>query len=252
MSTRTDVHHRPVGLIGRGLLVTGAAVGGYLLAERWRWRATGRESVRPMPLDDEVPDPTYVTNRAVTIQARPEEIWPWLAQMGELPRAGFYSYAWIERLMGMRIRNADRIERELQHIEVGQALDRAGTMVVKFVDPGKCLILGAPRDLPGVSVTWTLALTPVDAESTRLISRVRARVELRTARDRLLWLTIGPGQLIMEGRMLDEIRRLAERTHQFAVDLITPAQAVENTAAGNATAACPVGAGTLKGGEIEC
>ena len=50
-----------------------------------------------------------MTNRAITIDARPEEIWPWLAQMGELPRGGFYSHMWVERLMGMRVENADRM-----------------------------------------------------------------------------------------------------------------------------------------------
>jgi hypothetical protein len=252
MSIRTDTHRPPIGLIGRGLIMTGAAVGGYLLAERWRWRATELESTRPMPLDDEIPDPTYVTNRAVTIQATPEEIWPWIAQMGELPRAGYYSYPWIERALGLRVRTADRIEADLQDIEVGQTLDRAGTMVVKLVDPEHCLVLGVPRDLPGISVTWALGLHPLDAGSTRLISRVRARVEPRTARDRMVWLIIGPGQLLMEGRMLGEIRRLAERTHQFAVDLTTPTATGEEAADGKDNGACAVGAGALKGGEIEC
>jgi hypothetical protein len=75
-------------------------IAGYLFIIRpWhlRWGATQEESGRPMPLDDRVAKPTYVTNRALTIHALPEAIWPWLAQMGELPRGGFYSYEWVER-----------------------------------------------------------------------------------------------------------------------------------------------------------
>jgi hypothetical protein len=35
-----------------------------------------------MPGEDVVQQPTFDATRAVTIQARPEEIWPWLVQMG--------------------------------------------------------------------------------------------------------------------------------------------------------------------------
>jgi hypothetical protein len=31
-----------------------------------------------MPGDDEIKDPTYLTTRAVTINASSEKIWPWL------------------------------------------------------------------------------------------------------------------------------------------------------------------------------
>ena len=48
------------------------------------------------------PDPMLNSTMAITIDAPPEEVWPWLAQMGDPPRAG-YSYTWIERLVGLRI-----------------------------------------------------------------------------------------------------------------------------------------------------
>jgi hypothetical protein len=90
-----------------GLAVSGAAsLVAYAFAIRpWhlRWGATDEEIARETPLDERVKNPTYVTNRAITINAKPEDIWPWLAQMGELPRGGFYSYLWVERMMGMRV-----------------------------------------------------------------------------------------------------------------------------------------------------
>ena len=49
--------------------------------------------------DELVAEPSHVTNHAVTIWAQ-AVIWPWLVQMGELPRGGFYSYEWIQRLLG--------------------------------------------------------------------------------------------------------------------------------------------------------
>ena len=61
-----------------------------------RWGATDAEIDRPMPLDERIPDPTITTTMAITINTRPEAIWPWLVQIGDPPRAGYYSYTWIE------------------------------------------------------------------------------------------------------------------------------------------------------------
>ena len=74
-----------------------------------------------MPWDDHSRQ-TYVTNRAITIDASPQVVWPWLAQMGELPRGGFYSYDWIEQLMGMKVSSAAGTLPQHQTLEVGQAL----------------------------------------------------------------------------------------------------------------------------------
>ncbi len=75
-----------------------------------RWGATDEEVTKPLP-GDEV-DPAWpasaeadacgrlVSTRAITIDAPPEEVWPWLVQIG-CGRAGFYSHDWVERLVGM-------------------------------------------------------------------------------------------------------------------------------------------------------
>ena len=192
-----------------------AAGGGALAAYVWlirpwhlRWGATDDEVRRPMLLDEEVTRPTYVTNRAITINALPEDIWPWLAQMGELPRGGFYSYEWIERLQGMRVRSAGRILREFQQPEVGDVLDRRGNMVVKAIEPNRTLVLGPPP-LPDLEATWALSLYPVDEGRTRLVSRVRGRLG-KTPKGLLWMLLLDPGQFIMERKMLLEIKRRAE------------------------------------------
>ena len=114
--------------------ITVATAGGLALYARTlrpkhvRWGARDDEIRRPMPLDDRVTGATYVTNRAVTVRARPDEIWLWLAQIGESPRAGYYSYEWVERLMGMDVKNADAIFPEYQHPKAGDVLDRGGMM----------------------------------------------------------------------------------------------------------------------------
>ena len=178
-----------------------------------RWGATDDEIARSMPLDDRVSRPSYVTNRAVTVRAEPEQVWPWLVQIGELPRGGFYSYEWIERAMGMKVRNARRVIPELQHIGVGQILDRAGNMVVKAVEPNRCLVLGPPDNRPDMSATWALGLYAKGDGTARLVSRVRAR--LPQGPRGALWLALlDPGQFLMERKMLLALKATVERAHQ--------------------------------------
>src|ERR1700680_4183724 len=73
--------------IGVGLAVLGAALFGVYLRfiRPWQLRsgATDEEVARAMSGDDEVKHPTSNATRAVTIQSRPEEIWPWLVQIGQ-------------------------------------------------------------------------------------------------------------------------------------------------------------------------
>lgn len=193
-----------------GGIMTGiaAASASLLLLRRWqrRWNATAEEAARPLPLDEEVSDPTYVTNRSITVPARPREIWPWIAQMGELPRGGFYSYVTVERLLGMKVENAAQIL-GLESPEVGEAIDRAGTMLVKAIEPDRVLVLGPPPS-SDLAVTWAIALFPSSDGSTRLLSRCRARLP-RGPRGLLLSLILDPGQFLMERKMLLELRRRA-------------------------------------------
>ena len=181
-----------------------------------RWGATDAEIDRVMPLDERIPDPTMSTTMAITINARPDAIWPWLVQIGDPPRAGYYSYTWIERMVGMDVQNAGRILPEVQSVEVGQALDRNGTMIVQAVDPGHSLVLGPPPSVDYLQCTWAFALYPITERSTRLVTRVRARfcygdiMRGTPVYTWPTWLLIDPGAFIMERKMLHEIKRLAE------------------------------------------
>jgi hypothetical protein len=67
-----------------------------VLVQPWqhRWGATDEGVCRAMPGDGLVPDATSTT-RAITIAAPPEQVWPWLVQLG-YGRAGWYSYDWID------------------------------------------------------------------------------------------------------------------------------------------------------------
>jgi hypothetical protein len=181
-----------------------------------------------MPLDDRVPDATMVSTRAITIAAPPEDVWPWIVQMGDQPRAGYYSYAWIERLQGMRIESADRILPQYQSLAVGDTLDRNGTIAVQYVDPGRALVVGPPEGTKGIRCTWAFVLAPIDG-GTRLLTRVRAKIGyprlLRSAAP-YTWpflLLLDPGAFIMERKMLLEIKRHAE-SHRPAAGRTTAFQ----------------------------
>ena len=102
--------------MGIGLaILSGAAFGLFLRFYRpWhsRWGATDEEVKLPMLGDELIEMPAFNVTRAITIQARPEEIWPWIVQIGYC-RAGFYSYDLLDNLGKP---SADRIIRDLQYI----------------------------------------------------------------------------------------------------------------------------------------
>jgi hypothetical protein len=85
------------------------------------WGSTPEERRKSMPEDALMPEGSRGLTRAVTVEAPVEEVWPWLAQLGQ-DRGGFYSYEWLENLAGCRMRNADRIHPEWQHRDVGETV----------------------------------------------------------------------------------------------------------------------------------
>jgi len=91
---------------------------------RWmgRWGTTPSDLSRVMAGDGLIADPTYSGTMAVIVNARPEDIWPWLVQMG-YQRGGLYSYDWLDRLFGFLDRpSTARILPEFQHLAVGDEI----------------------------------------------------------------------------------------------------------------------------------
>lgn len=195
-----------------GLAALSAAVAAYWVFLRrtvLNWGATEAEIARTLPGDELVPHPAIETTRAITIEAPPEAIWPWLVQMGTKPRAGAYTYAWIERMLGIDIENSDRILPEFQHLEPGEFLGVSGEgqgLRVAKVDEGRALVV---EWVPQGS-SWTFALCPEDDRSTRLLSRNRI-----PGGGLGFWLAMAgfmePGSLVMERKMLRGIKQRAER-----------------------------------------
>ncbi len=206
--------------IGIGLaFLGGTALGVYLRFIRpWhlRWGTSDEELQRPMPGDDEIQRPLYATTRAVTINAEPADIWPWLVQMG-YQRGGLYSYDWLDRLFRILDHpSADRIIPEFQHLQVGDVipLGAGPSWPVKALEPNQSLLilLRDPQN-PEFGLTWVWALYSLDERNTRLVSRVRGRLPL-TLGGVFMLLLLEPTGFIMERKMLLGIKRRAERTHK--------------------------------------
>jgi len=80
----------------------------------------------------------------ITVHAPASEVWPWLLQLGQ-GRGGFYSYEFLENLIGCKMHNADKIIPELQHLEIGDSIPMHPTMgspyQVHTLDPSRSLVL---------------------------------------------------------------------------------------------------------------
>lgn len=133
--------------------------------------ASEEEVQRPMPGDELVSNPTYRATRAITIDATPQEIWPWLIQMG-YKRAGFYGYDILENLGSPRgIQSAISIVPEDQHPKVGDEvpISPAGGLVFYAIEPNQYFVWSGEAGWGG----YTWALYPIDENHTRLVSRAR-------------------------------------------------------------------------------
>ena len=171
------------------------------------WGATPGEADRRLPGDELLEDADIVATRAITIDAPPSAVWPWLVQMGP-GRGGAYTYDWIENLLGLDIHSTDRILPEFQHVEVGDVLGfRPGEpgMRVEILEPEHVY---SSRAEDGKWV-WTFVLDASNG-GTRLLSRNRIATRGASLGGKLGMLVMEPGSLVMERKMLLGIKQRAE------------------------------------------
>jgi hypothetical protein len=174
-----------------------------------RWGTTPVDLARVMPGDAAIADPTYAVTLAITVDARPAYIWPWLVQMG-YRRGGLYSYDWLDRLFGYLDRpSANRILPECQHLTVGDEipLGRGAGFPVTGIEPYRALVLGGKGD--GFQWVWQFGLYPLDGKRTRLVSRNSVRAP-QTVGSWLFLRVIEPAAFLMTRRMLLGLKHRAE------------------------------------------
>lgn len=154
-------------------------------------RPTAAEVDSPMPGDALISRPDAVMDRAFTLRASPEDVWPWLVQLGK-GRAGWYMTHRVERVVP-RSRRASRIvDQRWQHLVVGSVIPDYGgrdeTFTVAEIDPPHTLVHTSRRGR--TDVTWAIAVAPLDPGSARV------RLRLRMGPVRRKWLVAVAGEAI--------------------------------------------------------
>lgn len=152
-------------------------------------RPTLAEVAARLPGDDEVPDAGVVMDRAATLPAAPELVWPWLVQLGKR-RAGWYLPAPVERLVPRRRRALRHLDPRWQRLAVGDVVPDYGGADATFT----VAALEAPHHLVYVStrghirLSWALVLTPATSPVTGGPAGTRLQLRLRLAGVRRPWL----------------------------------------------------------------
>jgi hypothetical protein len=204
--------------LGAGALAYGIGLRPWMLS----WGARPDENAMALPGDEIVDNPRTMATRALTIEAPPHLVWPWLVQMGQ-GRGGLYSYDWLENLVGCDIHSVDHIVPELQQLQVG---DRVWLMppenpphlgfVVRHLVPERVLVLGTPgpreealaAGMPHFS--WAFVLLPESNGRTRLVIRSRCDYQPTVLGVLANGYGLEPVQFMMERKMMLGIRARAE------------------------------------------
>jgi hypothetical protein len=206
---------------------TVAVVYAFLMRPRlMRWGASEEEVTGPYPGAELVPDGNRAATMAVTIGAPPDQVWPWLVQLGG-DRGGWYSW---DRLDNRGRPSAREIHPEWQDLALGDYVKYAtrngpvNAWQVAALEPGRFLGLHGLSDLRGRPLDpqqprpaayteglWGFLLTELPDGRTRLIIS-----GYQVARPRWVesftnyWLYI-PLVWPMQARMLAVLKRNIER-----------------------------------------
>jgi hypothetical protein len=192
-------------------LLAALMISAIILLTPWmdRWGATDAEIKATFPGDELVPSPLSFVNHAVTINAMPEEIYPWLVQMGA-DKGALYSYTLLETLIACPQSNADRIHEEWQNLQVGDLVKLCPKdpgpppYIVAQMIPNQAIVMGHKENGQWVDL-WQFVITPQADGSSRLILRTR------TMAVGGFWDIIHPGVFIMERGLLLGVKERAEK-----------------------------------------
>ncbi len=192
-----------------GLTVLAVTIIAMLTPWMDRWGATDEEIAASFPGDELLLEPASFLNRAVTVNALPEEIYPWIVQLGA-GRGGMYSYTSLETyLLNCPLVNADRVHEEWQDLKVGDEMKMCPNepapppYIIAQIVPNEAIVMGHQENGEWVDV-WQFIIVPQKDGTSRLITRTR------TMATGGFWTIIHPGIFMMERGMLLGIKDRAE------------------------------------------
>lgn len=186
--------------------------------------ATCAERRATMPGDELVPDAKSSSTMAITIDASPGAVWPWLVQMG-CDRAGFYSW---DRLDNGGRPSATEIHPEWQHLEVGDRVlctpKGSYWFLVERLEVERELVLrssidartrrpfdpAGPRPPFFVDGGWAFVLRELPDGKTRLVVRSFGAARPRWLLGAAGLVFMDPAHVFMQVRQLHNLKRRAE------------------------------------------
>lgn len=204
---------------------------------RGSWGAGAQAAACLYPGDELVRQPRWGWTHSIGVEAPAADVWPWVAQIGA-DRGGFYSYEWLENIIGCQVRNAVAVHPEWAAGEGGELRlhPKAPPLRIVSVQPGRALVAYmAPVPVPGdalqekpphsggpartrdrwMAASWLFLVEPAGPARCRVISRYRCG----TSGDLLSRLRFGPAivepvSFAMDRRMLIGIKQRAERAQE--------------------------------------
>jgi proline iminopeptidase len=193
-----------------------------------QWGASSAEVAGPYPGGDVVPHGDRGATMAVTIDASPAKVWPWLVQLGG-DRGGWYSWDLLDNAGRP---SAQEVHPEWQDIAVGDHVKywsrRYGPVAawqVAVLEPNRFLGLHGLSDLRGRSLEsgwprpsayteglWGFQLKELPGGKTRLVVGGYQTIRPRWLGRFLSYWLYPPIVWVMQARMLAVLTRNVERT----------------------------------------
>jgi hypothetical protein len=211
-----------------GAVVLTGLVAAYITLIRprqMRWGATDDEATRTFPYDELVPNPTWSSTRAITVEATPEQIWPWLVQVG-WGRAGYYGYDFVDN--GGKP-SAWNILPEHQKLEVGTRFPMSPWTAMycrDFIEPRWILLRMGNEDGSSEIGSFLYYLDPIDNRSTRVIIRMRDKYRWFNPPILAMQLAVDVGDIFFQWKHLQGLKaraeRLADEQHRAAPAALSP------------------------------
>jgi len=227
MNKLFSTHDVVEGFGGAGLMGFHILLLPFLHSYRTRWGITEDEAAAVLPGDELVRSPKLCMTWGITINVPIEEVWPWVVQMGQ-GRGGFYTYQFLENIVGCQIFNADRILPEYQQIplEVGVSLAPNMTMNVALHEEGHYFFLHSYMDMTTMEVVdpkqdsfpekfmnigWGFYLKEAGENQTRFLSRWLTDYDPALINKIAVNLFLEPVGFVMGRKMLLGTKQRAER-----------------------------------------